>query len=568
MPDAPQTEPTSEVTQSDQSVASKTKPKKRSAKGKWLIMLVLLVALGAAGMYAYQNYYKPAPAPTEVKVVRKTVAQATTFKDGVKWLGSAQALPDLKLFNQSDSYFDLKYFKVGSDAGNDVVLVSLPRPISRPDSALLVKTASGYQLLRQHASGLYDQTGTYIGPGLAPGVSVNSAKVYDSVAYQKNLKLDKAIVTSPADLLSPYSDYLPAPATKDQPARAFTKFAATPYGQLYTRELGSGSGFTVQDFVLQMLDQQATNYQLRPSFVTDDNVPQLKWNNGSANKDTYRTDGIGGCGSAVGLAVMNSSSLDGLAASGKTSAGETVYEFTDAANPTLKYFYNSYANDPGTNKPISSAISLTAYQAKHGVFVYRDVLGRSVIFTSTTYGSQAECGKPVIYLYPTKPAQVLVKVDAYITKSDPAYGNGWLVNALPDGSLMTGGRTYDSLFWEGIGHEYPAITSGFVVSQDSLVQTVTDQLHQLGLSAKETADFLAFWQPRLPKTPYVRLSWLGTADMNRLAPLHIQPAPDTLIRVFLDFEGLTSPIPIQPQNLGSVPRHGFTVIEWGGLLRK
>lgn len=549
-------------------------PRKRTPKLQRLLLLILLVALGGSAMYAYQNSNKPAASVPEVKVIRKTAPPPVIFKDGVKWLGSAQPIADLGIITLGSNNdlsggtgdgaaVKVNYFKVGTDAGNDIILAVPPsQGLGGGLSALLVKNSrGGYDLLKQHTKSLYDQNGNYNGLTVSGAVSANSTKIYDSVAYQKTLALNKAVLTSPSDNLVDFAFY-----TSRTTHPLITAYSL-PYGQVYTRTLGAVDGFSIQDFVLQMLDQQATNYQLRPSFVTDDNVPQVKWNDGSLNKDAYRTDGIGSCGSAVGLAVMNSNSLTGLVPTGKTSAGETIYAFTDNNNPILKYLYNAYAIDSGTNKPVANAISLTQYQAKHGVFVYRDALKRNIIFASTTYGSQAECGKPVIYLYPTHPTKVSVKVDARITKSDPAYGNGWLVDALPDGTLLSGGRTYDSLFWEGTGHEYPAITAGFVVSQAQLVTTISSQLGQLGLNPKETADFLDFWQPRLPKTPFVRLSWLGTNDMNRLAPLHIKPAPDTLIRLFLDFEGLKKPIQIQPQTLRSIPRQGFTVVEWGGLLR-
>ena len=75
-----------------------------------------------------------------------------------------------------------------------------------------------------------------------------------------------------------------------------------------------------------------------------------------------------------------------------------------------------------------------------------------------------------------------------------------------------------------------------------------------------------FWTDKLPASPYVRLTWLGTQDMNQLAPLSVVPAPDTTIRIFLDFAGLDQPIKLIPQKLTSVPRRGFTLVEWGGLL--
>ena len=55
--------------------------------------------------------------------------------------------------------------------------------------------------------------------------------------------------------------------------------------------------------------------------------------------------------------------------------------------------------------------------------------------------------------------------------------------------------------------------------------------------------------------------------MDVLAPLIVSPKPDTSIRVFLDFEGLEKPIALPEQKLSAIPRTGFTVIEWGGLLK-
>jgi hypothetical protein len=93
------------------------------------------------------------------------------------------------------------------------------------------------------------------------------------------------------------------------------------------------------------------------------------------------------------------------------------------------------------------------------------------------------------------------------------------------------------------------------------------QLAEQGLNEKEASDFMAFWESKIPATPYVRLSWLGTPAMEKLAPLYVSPMPDTRIRIFLDMEGLDSNVSIAPQTLHSSTRRGFTVVEWGGLAR-
>jgi hypothetical protein len=91
------------------------------------------------------------------------------------------------------------------------------------------------------------------------------------------------------------------------------------------------------------------------------------------------------------------------------------------------------------------------------------------------------------------------------------------------------------------------------------------QLAAQGLTAKETNDFIAYWQDKIPTRPYVRLAWFTTAQINELAPLCITPKPDTVIRVFLDMDGLDQPISLPQPVFHPLARTGFTVVEWGGL---
>ena len=109
---------------------------------------------------------------------------------------------------------------------------------------------------------------------------------------------------------------------------------------------------------------------------------------------------------------------------------------------------------------------------------------------------------------------------------------------------------------------------GKVVTQKELITTIKKDLANQGLNSKEIADFVDFWQDHLPKTPYVKLTWLTTEEMNVLAPLEVSPKPDTIIRVFLDAKGLEKPIPFTAQKLTKIERNGFTLVEWGGLLIK
>ena len=52
--------------------------------------------------------------------------------------------------------------------------------------------------------------------------------------------------------------------------------------------------------------------------------------------------------------------------------------------------------------------------------------------------------------------------------------------------------------------------------------------------------------------------------LNYHVGLEISPKPDTVIRVMMAWKSLKESTTIQPQQLDSIERKGFTVVEWGG----
>ena len=48
------------------------------------------------------------------------------------------------------------------------------------------------------------------------------------------------------------------------------------------------------------------------------------------------------------------------------------------------------------------------------------------------------------------------------------------------------------------------------------------------------------------------------------AKLSITPSPDSLLRLFMAYVPLEEHIDIEPQQLDTFERKGFTVVEWGG----
>ena len=174
--------------------------------------------------------------------------------------------------------------------------------------------------------------------------------------------------------------------------------------------------------------------------------------------------------------------------------------------------------------------------------------------------------KPVIYLYPEEETQVTVNLDfdGKLTSTYPAYGDGWTVTARPDGTLTDeNGREYYCLFWEGISPREYDFSSGFCVAGADTAAFLEDALAQLGLTQREANEFIIYWLPRMEGNAYNLISFQGAAYTDG-AQLDIDPAPDTLIRVFMAWRRLDQPEQIMPQELKPVERTGFTVVEWGG----
>ena len=110
--------------------------------------------------------------------------------------------------------------------------------------------------------------------------------------------------------------------------------------------------------------------------------------------------------------------------------------------------------------------------------------------------------------------------------------------------------------------------AGFVLKQSEVGTQMTKILGKLGLNAKEIKDFLEFWQPKLEVKPYVFVTFIPQAEFDKLAPLTVTPAPDKVIRVFMDYAPLDTPVSVRPLQIKTPVRTGFTVVEWGGRLHE
>lgn len=309
------------------------------------------------------------------------------------------------------------------------------------------------------------------------------------------------------------------------------------------------------------------------------------------------------CASDVNTLVLKNVSESDVAKIGTSNEGD-IFVLTDKNHQLYKDEYKVKVQDADNQafKEMNKIDKPTYadYVAKNPLILLKDYWGRWVALGEYEILLQGGCGKPVIYLYPTKATEVSLKFAAAVDLdlSIPNYAGGWKVLASPDGTLkdlqpevtdcssinysLFGSeyarqacltRTYPYLYWAGQSRSsnYPAITSGFIVEKNQVQDFLNSKLDEIGFNAQEKADFMAYWVTEMlaKDAPFYRISFLTSADMDKIAPMHISPLPDSYYRLFIDFMPLeTKPgYSLPAQELPKVVRKGFTVLEWGGLKR-
>ena len=174
--------------------------------------------------------------------------------------------------------------------------------------------------------------------------------------------------------------------------------------------------------------------------------------------------------------------------------------------------------------------------------------------------------KPVIYLYPTYTTDVEVVLDykGVLTCTYPEYNGKWAVTASPDGTLTDkDGMEYNYLYWEGVGGFESDFSKGFCVAGDDTAAFLENALAKLGLNRREANEFIVYWLPKMQENKYNLISFQFENYVDA-AKLHVSPAPDTSIRVFMSYKALDEEVNIEPQILTSPERSGFVLVEWGG----
>ena len=179
--------------------------------------------------------------------------------------------------------------------------------------------------------------------------------------------------------------------------------------------------------------------------------------------------------------------------------------------------------------------------------------------------------KPLIYLYPTVDTEVNVKLgrSEALTSTYPKYKDSWNVLAKPTGELIDDkGRSFYGLYWEGYNSIDVTFEDGFVVKKDDLIPFLEEKLSTLGLNEREANEFIIYWLPKLEENEYNLIRFESITNINKDMPLIVNPNPDTVIRVLMEYKKADKNTRVKKQELITPIRKGFTVVEWGGTLIK
>jgi len=179
--------------------------------------------------------------------------------------------------------------------------------------------------------------------------------------------------------------------------------------------------------------------------------------------------------------------------------------------------------------------------------------------------------KPAIYLYPNVEQKITIKHDfkGQIKNTYPKYTNKWEVIAKPNGQLknLADKRSYNYLFWDGVYNfpkEHYNYKTGFIVKKSNLIKFLQEHLTKIGLNNTEINDFIVYWLPLLNKNDYNFIHFRINDNIDNISFLNVDPKPDTVLRVFMEFKGVEKDLRITKQELKTIKRNGFTLVEWGG----
>ena len=180
-----------------------------------------------------------------------------------------------------------------------------------------------------------------------------------------------------------------------------------------------------------------------------------------------------------------------------------------------------------------------------------------------------------------------------LTKTIPAYEDGWNVNADRSGLLtpmvptgrngMTGAlpadgnqstaamsedqrESYGYLFYESETQlHYFQKEEAWRIKAETRAEQYEQILAEYGFNEQEIADFVEFWTEKLPQGTDYLMYPQDTAIVDQAMPVQILPQPDSVERLWFVFVTDDGRSVKEPQT-EAIERDAYAVVEWGGII--
>lgn len=333
------------------------------------------------------------------------------------------------------------------------------------------------------------------------------------------------------------------------------------------------------NFIIEDREGFVENLQLVTEWVENGLEFPVKWSNGTETTTAYSST-LGTCEASKAEIpvdyVYEDVSINDLNLVG-TSYGGNVYEKKSIATDTFtkklydedyllaeNWKYNTITSDD------TAPLDYQKYLTLHPVIYIADPYGKFIRLTNNDFFMVGGCAKPAIYLYPSKPTDISVKVipNGKLTFTYPKYVNGWNVMANSNGDLVNkaDGKTYNYLWWDSYTYDLTLPNGGFVVKKSEAKEFLNQKLEEMNLNEREIAEFKAYWVPKIQNedTPYIYISFLFNDSVNQIAMLNVIPMPENIFRVFMVYKPVLEYFDVNPLVIQKANRLGYTLVEWGG----
>jgi len=311
------------------------------------------------------------------------------------------------------------------------------------------------------------------------------------------------------------------------------------------------------------------------SFADTNGIAKFTFNNGTRNTDLYYD------GSTEGTCADQFTDFADIDTStqaiiGKDFNNNPISGPKNKSDSYLNIEYQKYINDytPMIEDitPTPAPMTLDQYYNNYSIIYWRNEYGMLIRYHKDGSYPMMDCGKPAVYLYPTKTTDLSVKltINGTLRFTLPKYSNGWDVKASPDGTIYNygDGKKYDYLWWESdaTGKQIKMTNGGIILPKDEMSTKLKNVLTSFGLNQKETNQFLEYWLPILnsEKSQYIYFTFLYNDEVNQIGKLDFSVTPDTEMRIFMLYKPVTANYETKKLYIPTMTRKGFTVVEWGG----